>query len=200
MFLVFEGIDGSGMSTQARRLREHLERVSPRRVLLVREPGGTELGERIRDLLLDPSSGDLSPQVELFLFMAARAQLSERVIQPALRRGEIVISDRFLWSSVAYQGIAGGLGAGAVMEMGRMATAGLAPAMTFLIDLDPEVASQRLGELDRVERRGVEFQRRVRDGFLELAREHPGEFRVIDGGASIDDVHACVVRELAGLR
>jgi dTMP kinase len=177
-----------------------LERVSPRRVLLVREPGGTELGERIRDLLLDPSSGDLSPQVELFLFMAARAQLSERVIQPALRRGEIVISDRFLWSSVAYQGIAGGLGAGAVMEMGRMATAGLAPAMTFLIDLDPEVASQRLGELDRVERRGVEFQRRVRDGFLELAREHPGEFRVIDGGASIDDVHACVVRELAGLR
>ncbi|MGQ9591394.1 MAG: dTMP kinase [Planctomycetota bacterium] len=196
MFLVFEGVDGSGKSTQARLLAREFERRSFG-VELVREPGGTPLGEELREILLSRSGRTLAPETELFLFMAARSQLVRDRILPALERGRVVISDRFLWSSVVYQGVRAGLPFEEILEMGRVATAGLAPDRTFVIDLDPEVALSRVGNPDRMEASGVEFQRRVREGFLELA----GRFRetsvVIDGRGSAEEVFARVLAHCA---
>jgi len=215
MFLVLEGMDGSGKSSQAARLNAFLTRESGRETLLVREPGGTRLGERVRELLLEPlvrstgatgveessdgpgrGEGDLTPEVELFLFMAARAQLATEKILPALRNGVIVISDRFVWSSVVYQGIVGGLDVSTILEMGRVATRGIVPTRTFVIDVEPRDAFARLGTHDRVEQRGLDFQVRVRDGFLRLARDMPEQFVVIDGAGSIEEVHGRVVAAL----
>ena len=125
MFLAFEGVDGAGKSTQVRLLAQHLEGQG-REVLLCREPGGTELGEELRRILL-VTGGEMDSEVEVLLFMAARAQLCNKVIRPALEAGKVVISDRFLWSSVVYQGIVGGLGVEAVLAIGRVATRGLLP-------------------------------------------------------------------------
>jgi dTMP kinase len=196
MFLVFEGIDGAGKSTQARLLKEYLESQYGCQVLLVREPGGTELGEKVRQLLLDPHSGDLAAEVEMFLFMAARAHLCRTRISPALQRGEVVISDRFTWSTVVYQGFVGGLDPGDVLRLGRIATPGLEPTYTFVIDLPPEEAFQRLDEQDRMERKGLGFQRRVRQGFLSLAAEHPASCAVVDGRGAAREVAERVIRSL----
>jgi dTMP kinase len=192
MFFVFEGIDGSGKSTQARLLRERLV-FAGRDVLLVREPGGTRLGERLRELLLDPLGEELSAETELFLFMAARAHLCRTVIVPALAAGRIVISDRFIWSSAVYQGFAGGLEADEVLRIGRIATRGLEPARSFLIDLEPEAAFARIEAHDRLERRGLGFQERVRDGFLVLARRYPESLTLIDGRGDPEVVHGRVL-------
>ena len=195
MFVAFEGVDGAGKSTQVRLLGEHLER-NGREVVICREPGGTSLGEELRRILLDPGSGDLQPEVEVLLFMAARAQLCNKVIRPGLESGKAVISDRFLWSSVVYQGVVGGLGVEEVLSIGRVATRGLLPELTFLVDLDPAASHSGLDDGDRMESRGIEFQRRVRDGFLALAEEFKDSFILIDGGASIEQVHQQVLDAL----
>lgn len=195
MFVAFEGVDGAGKSTQVKLLGEHLER-SGREVVICREPGGTSLGEELRRILLDPGSGDLQPEVEVLLFMAARAQLCNKIIRPELESGKAVISDRFLWSSVVYQGVVGGLGVEEVLSIGRVATRGLLPELTFLVDLDPAASHSGLDDGDRMESRGIEFQRRVRDGFLALAEEFKDSFILIDGGASIDQVHQQVLDAL----
>ena len=195
MFVAFEGVDGAGKSTQVRLLGEHLER-NGREVVICREPGGTSLGEELRKILLDPGSGDLQPEVEVLLFMAARAQLCNKVIRPELESGKAVISDRFLWSSVVYQGVVGGLGVEEVLSIGRVATRGLLPELTFLVDLDPAASHSGLDDGDRMESRGIEFQRRVRDGFLALAEEFKDSFILIDGGASIEQVHQQVLDAL----
>jgi dTMP kinase len=195
MFVAFEGVDGAGKSTQVRLLGEHLER-SGREVVICREPGGTSLGEELRRILLDPGSGDLQPEVEVLLFMAARAQLCNKIIRPELESGKAVISDRFLWSSVVYQGVVGGLGVEEVLSIGRVATRGLLPELTFLVDLDPAASHSGLDDGDRMESRGIEFQRRVRDGFLALAEEFKDSFILIDGGASIEQVHQQVLDAL----
>jgi len=195
MFVAFEGVDGAGKSTQVRLLGEHLER-SGREVVICREPGGTGLGEELRRILLDPGSGDLQPEVEVLLFMAARAQLCNKVIRPELEAGKVVISDRFLWSSVVYQGVVGGLGVEEVLAIGRVATRGLLPDLTFLVDLDPAASHSGLDDGDRMESRGIEFQRRVREGFLALAEEFKDSFILIDGGASIEQVHQQVLDAL----
>lgn len=196
MFLAFEGVDGAGKSTQVRLLGEHLERKG-REVVICREPGGTSLGEELRRILLDPGSGDLEPEVEVLLFMAARAQLCNQVIRPELEAGKVVISDRFLWSSVVYQGIVGGLGIEEVLSVGEVATRGLLPDFTFVVDLDPAVSHSGLDEGDRMESRGVEFQRQVRQGFVSLAEEFTDSFILIDGSASVDQVHQRVLEALA---
>ena len=195
MFVAFEGVDGAGKSTQVRLLGEHLER-NGREVVICREPGGTSLGEELRRILLDPGSGDLQPEVEVLLFMAARAQLCNKIIRPELESGKAVISDRFLWSSVVYQGVVGGLGVEEVLSIGRVATRGLLPELTFLVDLDPAASHSGLDDGDRMESRGIEFQRRVRDGFLALAEEFKDSFILIDGGASIEQVHQQVLDAL----
>ena len=195
MFVAFEGVDGAGKSTQVRLLGEHLER-SGREVVICREPGGTGLGEELRRILLDPGSGDLQPEVEVLLFMAARAQLCNKVISPELEAGKVVISDRFLWSSVVYQGVVGGLGVEEVLAIGRVATRGLLPDLTFLVDLDPAASHSGLDDGDRMESRGIEFQRRVREGFLALAEGFKDSFVLIDGGVSIEQVHQQVLDAL----
>ena len=195
MFLAFEGADGAGKSTQVKLLAEHFERQG-REVVICREPGGTELGEKLRGILLDPGSGDMGPEAEVLLFMAARAQLCSRVIRPAIEAGKVVISDRFLWSSVVYQGIVGGLGIEEVLSIGRVATGGLLPELTFLIDLDPADAHSSLDEGDRMESRGLDFQREVREGFAGLAADFPDNFALIDGSGSVEQVHEQVIKAL----
>lgn len=171
--VVFEGPDGGGKSTQAFRLRAHL---SSRRtdVVMVREPGGTSLGEQVRQILLDPSIDDMSLSSEFFLFMAARAQLVHEVVRPALARGAVVLCDRYLLSTLVYQGVVGGMDMDAVRTVGGLATGDLAPDITFLLDVPALVGLDRVGrEQDRFEKRGLDYYSRIRQAYLDLARNDP---------------------------
>ena len=181
MFITFEGADGSGKSTQAELLRAALA-AEGRDVVLTREPGGTVLGERIRELLLD---GDgMSPWAEAALFAASRAQHVDEVILPALERGADVVCDRYLDSSLAYQGIARGLGVEEVLELNLRATHRLLPDATVLLLVDPEEAARRSGETDRLEREGGDFRARVDAAYRELAARFPERILVADGAAA----------------
>ena len=196
MFVSFEGIDGSGKSTQAELLASAL-REEGRRVVAVREPGGTELGERIRALLLEGAA--MSAWSEAALFAAARAELVEEVIAPALRDGAFVVCDRYVDSSLAYQGIARGLGVARVLELNLNATGGLLPDRTFLVLLDPEEAAPRSGDPDRIEREGIAFQRAVDAAYRELAERFPERITTLDGVRPPDEIAKEVRDELRAL-
>ena len=174
LFVTLEGIDRSGKTTQAKLLIEALGDDA----LGVREPGGTAAGERVRELLKDPSV-DLSGEAEALLFAAARAELVRQVIRPALDAGRVVVSDRFLDSSLAYQGAARGLGVDEVAAVNALATGGLRPDLTLLLDLDPEAAHARAGEEDRFEAEGAELQRAVAQAYSEMADADPARWRRI---------------------
>lgn len=197
MFISLEGIDGSGKTTQARLLAKALGED----VVLLREPGGTETGERIRALIKDPAL-ELDPLAELLLFCAARAELVAEVIGPARQRGGDVVCDRFSDSSVAYQGVARGLGTDRVEEICDLATGGVWPDLTLLLRIDPDRAAARIGRrtADRFEGEGIELQHRVAEGYGEVARRHPDRVRVIDAEADRDSVHAAVLAEVSGQR
>ncbi len=196
-FIVLEGPDGSGKTTQASLLSEALAEEG-RPVELTREPGGTPLGERIREILLGTPGGDpdedrdleMGARAELFLFMAARAEIVESVIRPALEAGRVVVSERFLLSSVVYQGLAGSIPAGEVETIGHSATGGLAPDITIVVDVDTDTGLARLGRADRIEKRGRSYHERVRQGFLSLASRNPARIVVVDGSRAIEEVHA----------
>ena len=195
LFVTFEGIDRSGKTTQARLLCEAL---GPDAVA-VREPGGTAVGERVRELLKDPAA-EISAEAEALLFAAARAELVARVIRPALEAGRVVVSDRFLDSSLAYQGEARGLGVDEVAAVNRLATGGLAPDLTFLLAIDPASAADRGAETDRFEAEGAELQQRVLEAYERLAAAEPERWRRIDADRPPEEVHAEVLAEVEAAR
>ena len=195
LFVTFEGIDRSGKTTQARLLCEALGHEA----LAVREPGGTEAGERLREILKDPAVA-LTAQTEALLFAAARAELVEQVIRPALDDGRIVVSDRFLDSSLAYQGGARGLGIDEVERINRFATGGLRPDLTFLLEISPGAAVGRAGESDRFEGEGEGLQREVLAAYEELAAADPGRWRSIDADRPPEQVHADVLAAVEAAR
>ena len=193
MFVTFEGLDGSGKSTQAGLAAAFLSDLG-RDVVVTREPGGTPLGERIRELLLD--GPELSAWAEAALFAAARAELAERVISPALARGADVVCDRFVDSSLVYQGIARGLGVERVLDL-NVAVAGLSPDRTYVLLVDPKVAAARLsGVPDRMERAGDAFRHAVAEGYWTLAARFPERVRAIDGSLTVEEIAAVVREEL----
>ncbi len=192
--ITFEGIDGCGKSTQLHLLAQRLQGLGfP--VRCFREPGGTELSERIRALLLD-AAYEIVAEAELLLFAAARAQLVWVQLQPALRRGEIVLCDRFADSTTAYQGYGRGLPLELVQACNRLAADGLQPDVTVLLELPVALALQRSGRGDRMEQGALEFFERVREGYLELARQEPERILVIDAQGSPEAVHERIWREL----
>ena len=192
VLIALEGVEGAGKSTQLDLLRCELERRG-HEVVVTREPGGTPVGERVRAVLLDPAV-ELDPRAEALLFAAARAQLVAQVIRPALERGAVVLCDRYLDSSLAYQGTARGLGRAPVEEVNRFATGGLLPDLVVLLDLDPEAGFDRRAERrDRIEVEDLGFHRRVRDAFRELATADPDRFAVVDAAAPADQVAAAVL-------
>lgn len=189
LFVTIEGIDRSGKSTQARRLAEALGEDA----LLVREPGGTPAGERIREILKDPSI-ELDPRSEALLFAAARAELVAAVIRPALDAGKVVISDRFLDSSLAYQGQARGLGEAEIRRINAWGTAGLEPDLTILLRIDPAAAAARAGDTDRFEDEGLQLQRSVASACDDFAAADPRRWRIVDAARDADAIHDDLVQ------
>jgi dTMP kinase len=197
-FISLDGLDGTGKSTQCRLLADWLC-ARGHSVAQCADPGGTAIGNVIRSLLLDHRR-EMTLPCEAFLFMASRAQLTAELIRPALAEGRIVISDRYLLANVVYQGHAGGLDPKTMWEIGRLATGGLEPDLTFVLDLPVEVAiSRRSRPADRMESRGSAFDARVREGFLAEASRRPGSIRVIDANQPVDVVHGEICRAVGQL-
>jgi dTMP kinase len=204
LFLTFEGMDGSGRTTQMRLLAERL-RACGRKVLETAEPGGTRIGIEIRRILLDAANQELGPTAEMLLYFACRAQNVDEWIMPALAAGKIVLSDRFTDSTLVYQGCGRGLGADAVMALDRIACRGLVPDLTLLIDIDAETslaraharnASEPHGET-RMDEQSLEFHRQVYQAYHALAAREPERFRVIDGRAGVEPIAAEIWRAVA---
>ncbi|HEY1186818.1 MAG TPA: dTMP kinase [Gemmata sp.] len=197
VFLSLDGLDGTGKSTQCRLLVEWLtaQKVP---VTACTDPGGTALGQELRKLLLFGHEHRIAPRTEALLFMASRAQLVDEVIGPALARGEVVVSDRFLLANVVYQGHAGGLSESALWQVGAFSTGNLEPDLTLVFDLPPEIAvARRTREADRMESRGADYFTRVRTGFTYEAGMRPDRFRLIDAAPDPDAVQKVVRREVA---
>lgn len=202
LFITMEGPEGAGKTTQARLLVDRLRPAYD--VLYTREPGGTPIGERIRALLLDEQHREMSDATEMLLFAASRAQFVADVVEPALRAGRLVLSERFVDASLAYQGYARGLGVQVVREVNAVATRGVIPDLTILVDIDPAVGLRRArqaegkegrrGHGDRLEQEALEFFVKVREGFLKIATEERNRVRVVDGSRPPQAVHAEVWR------
>jgi len=200
IFAGLEGGEGAGKGTQNERLCNRLRQLNIN-FITVREPGGTTISEAIRRLLLDPDNENFSPRAELLLYGAARAQIVDEVIEPALAAGTNVIYDRFYDSTTAYQGFGRGLNMGFVSAMKRFATNGLNPDLTAYLDIDPIVALARATKegADRIEREGIEFHQKLREGYLWIASKEPKRFKVIDASGTPDEVEALVWEYFAPL-
>ena len=203
MFISLDGVDGSGKSTQHAMLCEWL-REQGHKVVACRDPGTTAVGDALRDLILQQDKVPIAKRTEMLLYMASRAQLVAEVIRPALDAGKTVVSDRYLLANVVYQGHALGLDVDMLWQVGRIATDGVMPDCTIVLDLSTEAASQRMSrELDRMEQRGQEFHQRVREGFLKEADNKANRITVIDASAAVDDVQSkirAVVQAIPGFR
>jgi len=195
LFITFEGLDGTGKSTQLRLAVQYLRKCGYR-VRVTREPGGTRTGERVRDILLASKTGKLAPLAELALMYAARAQLLEEVVRPALARGEVVVSDRYNTASFAFQGYGRQLGTATVRAFDRVICGKIQPDLTIVLDLEPERAlaraqgrdTRRRSRHDRFEQQSLAFHKRVRAGYLALARSAPGRIKLVRADQSIDEL------------
>ena len=192
-FVVFDGPDGSGKSTQFRRFAD-AARAAGTDVVEVREPGGTPIGEKVRDILLDPANAEMTTRAEMLLYMASRAQLFEQRIAPALAAGSLVLADRFVSSTLAYQGTAGGMDEAEILAVGKVATGNRWPDLTVVFDVATEVAMRRLSPLlDRMEQKGADFHARVRAGYLAQAQRWPDRYVVVDSSVGPDEVTASLM-------
>lgn len=192
LFITFEGTDGAGKTTQIQRLSADL-RQAGHDICLTREPGGTPISEQIRDMLLNPDHSEMAATTELLLYAASRAQHVSEVIKPALEAGKIVISSRFADAMVVYQGYGRGLDLERINRLNRIATEGVTPDVTFVLDLPVEIGLQRVqksrGGLDRLEREKIEFHQRLRDGYRALVQQEPQRLKIIDARATPDQVY-----------
>jgi len=188
MFFVFEGVDGAGKSSQLTRFNAWLESLG-HDVVTCADPGSTAVGDKLRAILLEKHSMPIHMRTEMMLFTAARTQLVEEIIKPALEASKTVVLDRYLWSTVVYQGHAADLNPDGIWQVNKIATDGLMPDATFVLDLPVDIAMKRIGKsLDRMESRGVEYMQKVRDGFLTEAKRFPDQVFVVDASATEDDV------------
>ncbi len=205
LFITFEGVEGCGKTTQMEMVKEHLQRKGFQ-VVATREPGGTELGERIRNILLNGEEGKtIAPWSELLLYAVCRTQLVQEVIKPALQKNKVVLCDRFADSTVVYQGYVRGLNLEAIDSLNKWVTEGILPTITFLIDCPPEVGLKRAldrismktagNKEDRFEREDMEFHKKVREGYLKLARQSPDRIKIINGERDIPVIH----KEICGI-
>jgi dTMP kinase len=198
-FITLDGVDGGGKSTQVQRLQEWLVSKG-KSCRTFRDPGSTQLGEALRELLLHRHEIPLAAQAEMLLYMASRAQLVEEVLRPALAQCDVVITDRYLLANVVYQGVAGGLDPDSIWQVGRIATGGLTPDLTIVLDLPIEVAAARIDRTrDRLESRGEAYFQRVRQGFLDEHRQAGGSSLVIDASQSVDRVHQEIISAVSKL-
>jgi len=187
-FITFEGSEGSGKSTQAALVLEYLKsRKLP--VILLREPGGVKISENIRKLLLDVNNAGMGDECETLLYMAARAQMVKEVLEPQLKSGKVILCDRFLDSTIAYQGYGNGIDVKIIEQLGFFATKGIGPDLTILFDIKPEKGLSRAGEKkDRIESRSLDYHNRVRNGYLELSKEYPARIKVIKVDADKEEI------------
>lgn len=192
LFITFEGADGCGKTTQIRLLDEYL-RAKGKTTILTREPGAKGLGVKLREILLN-YEGEVSPNCESFLFLADRAQHVDCIIKPALKEGKIVLCDRHTDSTAAYQGYGRGINLDEIKKLNEIAVSGLKPDLTIVFDIDIETSFSRVGnEKDRMESAGVEFFNRVRNGYLEIAKQEPDRVKIINASDTIDNIHKKVV-------
>ncbi len=198
LFITMEGTDGSGKSTQVKLLQEYLENKGFS-VLCTREPGGNEISEKIRNIIIDVENKKMNARTEALLYAAARAQIVSEVIVPVLKRGDIVICDRFIDSSIVYQGIARNLGVDIIKSLNEFASEGLEPDITFFMKLEPEKSMERKinqDKLDRIESESSYFHKKVFYGYVELAENFPERIKVIDASADIDTIHKNIVEHI----
>lgn len=192
LFITFEGADGCGKTTQMELLAEYLKN-NGKEVLLTREPGGKGLGEKVREILLN-YDGEVSDRCESFLFLADRAQNIDIIVNPAVEEGKIVLCDRHIDSTVAYQGYGRGLDIERINMLNNLATNGRKPDLTFVFDIDVETSMKRVGkEKDRMESAGIDFHNRVRKGYLELAEQEPQRIMVLNATKSIEEIHKNII-------
>ena len=192
LFITFEGPDGCGKTTQMNLLAQYFEKKG-KKVVLTREPGGKGLGEKVREILLN-YNGEVSDRCESFLFLADRAQNIDIIVKPAVKQGEIVLCDRHIDSTVAYQGYGRGLDINEINMLNNLATGGKKPDLTLVFDVDVETSMKRVGkEKDRMESAGIDFHNRVRNGYLELAKQEPDRIKVLDATKTIEEIHEKVV-------
>ena len=192
LFITFEGPDGCGKTTQMNLLAQYFEKKS-KKVVLTREPGGKGLGEKVREILLN-YNGEVSDRCESFLFLADRAQNIDIIVKPAVKQGEIVLCDRHIDSTVAYQGYGRGLDINEINMLNNLATGGKKPDLTLVFDVDVETSMKRVGkEKDRMESAGIDFHNRVRNGYLKLAKQEPTRIKVLDATKTIEEIHEKVV-------
>ena len=192
LFITFEGPDGCGKTTQMNLLAQYFEKKG-KKVVLTREPGGKGLGEKVREILLN-YNGEVSDRCESFLFLADRAQNIDIIVKPAVKQGEIVLCDRHIDSTVAYQGYGRGLDINEINMLNNLATGGKKPDLTLVFDVDVETSMKRVGkEKDRMESAGIEFHNRVRNGYLELATQEPDRIKVLDATKTIEEIHEKVI-------